>query len=76
MTAPMQANILPPTFLPGVVASAPRIGHLGAGEFPADGIHKFAAHVFLTLGAFVAARYEFASSSSQASQAPAARWLH
>jgi hypothetical protein len=30
-------------------ASASRIGHLGAGEFPADGIHKFAAHVFLTL---------------------------
>ena len=30
--------------LPGVVASTPGIGHLGAGESPADGIDDFAAH--------------------------------
>jgi hypothetical protein len=30
--------------LPGVVASTPGVGHLGAGESPADGIDDFAAH--------------------------------
>src|SRR5262245_28906131 len=35
--------------LPGIVSSTPRIGHLGTGKCPADGIHYLTTHRF-TLG--------------------------